>query len=85
MNLLNLVLFFSTKQTVISKFKANDHVCIDDTRFMHFVSSINFFVKSCPKGLCFTRVPPNKNPCIGKELALSIDANEIKIKKKFNS
>ena len=54
--------------------KANDFVCIDDTKFKHFVDSKNFFVKDCAvPGMCFTRKPPNKNPCIGKERALEID------------
>lgn len=57
-----------------SKFKANEFECIDDTKFKHFVDSTNFFVKECPKGLCFTRNPPFKNPCIGKERALEIDS-----------
>jgi hypothetical protein len=56
-----------------TKFKANDFACLDDTRFMHFVDPVNFFVKSCPSGLCFTRKPPAKNPCIGKDRAIEID------------
>lgn len=60
----------------VSGFKANDFVCIDDTKFKHFVDSENFFVKSCSSpGLCFTRVPPNKNPCIGEQRAREIDNN----------
>jgi hypothetical protein len=60
----------------LSGFNANDFVCIDDTKFKHFVDSENFFVKSCSSpGLCFTRVPPNKNPCIGEQRAREIDNN----------
>lgn len=55
-------------------FSANDFQCIDDTFFRHFTSSTDFVVKQCAEqGACFTRVPPNKNPCIGKKLAQQLD------------
>jgi hypothetical protein len=54
--------------------QANDFECIDDTKFKHFISSTEFVVKECPPGLCFTRVPKNKNPCIGKTAAILIDS-----------
>ncbi|KAI9005866.1 hypothetical protein BC832DRAFT_523736, partial [Gaertneriomyces semiglobifer] len=50
-----------------------DHICIDDTRFQKFTSETDFVVQSCPPGFCFTRDPPLKNPCIGKDRALEID------------
>ncbi len=57
-----------------SNFSPNDFACVDDTNFKHFITSTEFVVKSCAvPGSCFTRVPPNKNPCIGKELAQQID------------
>ncbi len=73
MNLKGLFLVSKVLTTSVSKFQANDHVCIDDTKFMHFVSPVKFFVKSCPPGFCFTRSPPSKNPCIGKEATIKID------------
>lgn len=58
----------------LSTFAPNDFVCIDDTRFRQFITSTDFVVKSCAvPGSCFTRVPPNKNPCIGRERAQEID------------
>lgn len=55
----------------------NSFKCIDDTKFKQFIdSSGNFVVNSCPPGFCFTRNPPIKNPCIGKERALKIDGGE---------
>ncbi|KAL2917100.1 hypothetical protein HK105_203164 [Polyrhizophydium stewartii] len=54
-------------------FKAGDFQCIDDTRFKHFTSETAFVEGRCPAGLCFTRSPPLKNPCIGKEAAQRID------------
>lgn len=57
-----------------TQFKANEFECIDDTRFRHYVDSQNFFIKSCSApGLCFTRTPPSRNPCIGKTRAEEID------------
>ncbi len=53
--------------------KANTFECIDDTQYKHFINNDNFVIESCPEGLCFTRVPANKNPCIGQELAQEID------------
>ncbi|KAL2917163.1 hypothetical protein HK105_203227 [Polyrhizophydium stewartii] len=54
-------------------FKAGDLQCIDDTRFKHFTSETAFVEGRCPAGLCFTRSPPLKNSCIGKEAAQRID------------
>lgn len=64
----------SSIKNIDVKVKANDFVCIDNTKFKHFVDPTTFFVKSCAvPGMCFTRKPPAKNPCIGKERALEID------------
>ncbi|KAH6572123.1 hypothetical protein BASA50_001113 [Batrachochytrium salamandrivorans] len=52
---------------------AGEFVCIDDTKFMQFTSATAFVVQSCPPGFCFTRTPPTKNPCVGKENAQRID------------
>ncbi|KAJ2997121.1 hypothetical protein HDV02_005862 [Globomyces sp. JEL0801] len=53
----------------------NSFECIDDTKFKQFVGN-SFVINSCPPGFCFTRNPPNKNPCIGRERALAIDGVE---------
>jgi hypothetical protein len=53
--------------------KANDNICVDDTTFRKFTSATDFVLQQCPPGLCFTRNPPVKNPCIGRERALAID------------
>lgn len=65
-----LQLVFSTP---VFNFNINDFECIDDTQFRHYISDTNFVINNCPPGLCFTRSPPNQNPCIGKDLALQID------------
>lgn len=65
-----LQLVFSTP---VFNFNINDFECIDDTQFRHYISDSNFVINNCPPGLCFTRSPPNQNPCIGKDLALQID------------
>lgn len=58
-----------------TSFQAGDFECIDSTKFKLFTSSTgSFVVNSCPPGFCFTRSPPKKNPCIGKDRALAIDA-----------
>ena len=57
-------------------FKANDFECIDDTSFKHFTSATDFVVNKCAQGMCFTRNPPAKNPCVGKENALRIDKRD---------
>ena len=58
-------------------FKANDFECIDDTRFRHYTNNQgDFVIQSCAvAGLCATRTPPSKNPCIGKERAAEIDGS----------
>jgi hypothetical protein len=53
--------------------QANDNICVDDTTFRKFTSATTFVLQQCPPGLCFTRTPPVKNPCIGRERALAID------------
>lgn len=53
--------------------KANDFVCVDTTTFKHFTSPSDFVLGQCPAGLCFTRVPPAKNPCVGQANAQRID------------
>jgi hypothetical protein len=60
-------------------FAANQFQCLDETRFKHFLSSDpnNFVVNSCPPGLCQTRKPRIKNPCIGAERAAQIDGFQI--------
>ena len=56
--------------------KTNTFQCIDNTEFKHFINENGDFVTNkCPEGFCFTRVPPNKNPCIGEELARQLDNN----------
>lgn len=55
---------------------AGDFECIDDTSFKHFSSETAFTVDKCPAGLCFTRNPKKKNPCIGKANAQRIDGTE---------
>lgn len=69
-----LQLVFSTP---VFNFNINDFECIDDTQFRHYISDTNFVINNCPPGLCFTRSPPNQNPCIGKELALQIDKVDL--------
>lgn len=56
------------------QFKSNDFECLNDTTFRHYTSPTTFILNNCPPGLCFTRIPPNKNPCIGKELAQKLDS-----------
>lgn len=74
--MLSLQLLLLFIKTLTFAFKANDFECIDDTSFRHYIDSDNFVIKRCASsGLCFTRNPPNKNPCIGKVLALQIDKN----------
>jgi hypothetical protein len=59
-----------------SVFVANTFQCIDDTQFRQFTDDNGTFVMgSCPQGLCFTRNPPSRNPCIGKEKAQKIDGS----------
>jgi hypothetical protein len=50
-----------------------DFECIDDTKFKLFTSETSFVVNSCPAGLCATRSPKFKNPCIGRDRAAVID------------
>ncbi|KAI8900162.1 hypothetical protein BC833DRAFT_523817, partial [Globomyces pollinis-pini] len=57
-------------------FKANDFQCIDDTKFRHFITVTDSVEGSCPPGMCATRSPPSKNPCVGKENAARIDKVE---------
>jgi hypothetical protein len=47
--------------------------CIDDTKFKLFTSTNDFVINSCPPGLCATRTPKFKNPCIGRDRATEID------------
>lgn len=68
-------IFFTLFSLVLSQ-APNSFVCIDDTHFKHFITANNFVIQSCPPGMCFTRNPSIKNPCIGKTLALQIDAKE---------
>lgn len=49
--------------------QAGDFQCVDTTNFLHFTSATASVPGACPHGLCFTRTPPNKNPCIGKDAA----------------
>ena len=63
----------NTKPKNVEQRKANTFECIDDTQFKLFTSNSDFIVQSCPKGQCFTRKPPNKNPCVGKANAQRID------------
>ena len=77
---LNLIFLFFMCLTKSKFLKANDFFCINNTFFMHFVDNNgNFVVNQCPKGLCFTRFPPNKNPCIGRIRALEIDFPKLNI------
>jgi hypothetical protein len=55
---------------------ANSFHCIDDTRFQHCTGDATFVVNSCPAGLCATRTPAIKNPCVGRERAAEIDGVE---------
>ena len=52
---------------------ANTFHCLDDTKFQLCTGNDNFVVNSCPVGLCATRSPANKNPCLGSERAAEID------------
>lgn len=69
------VLLFATINLVLTQ-TPNSFVCIDDTNFKHFIDANNFVIQQCPPGLCFTRSPSTKNPCIGKFLAEQIDHKE---------
>jgi hypothetical protein len=51
----------------------NTFQCIDDTQFRMFTGNGQSIVGSCPPGFCFTRTPPNKNPCVGRANAQRID------------
>ena len=55
---------------------SNTFHCLDDTRFQLCTGNDEFVVRSCPVGLCATRSPANKNPCIGRERAAKIDGVE---------
>ena len=61
------------EKTLTQQFKANDNECIDDTRFRKYTSATEFVIQSCPPGMCFTRNPPVKNTCVGRENAIRID------------
>ena len=61
---------------------AGDFVCIDDTRFRQFTGPGKFILGSCPPGFCATRIPPKKNPCIGKANADRVDKGE-KVKRRL--
>jgi hypothetical protein len=53
---------------------ANTFHCLDDTRFELCTGvGSGFVVESCPPGLCATRHPASKNPCIGAARATQID------------
>jgi hypothetical protein len=52
---------------------ANTFHCIDDTKFQQCTGNGTFVVNSCPPGLCATRHPAEKNPCIGAARATQID------------
>jgi PPE-repeat protein len=52
---------------------ANTFHCIDDTRFELCTGNGTFVVNSCPPGLCATRHPPERNPCVGAARATQID------------
>lgn len=71
--MLLFIILQSVFSTPVFNFNINDFECIDDTQFRHYISDTDFVINNCPPGLCFTRSPPNQNPCIGKELALQID------------
>jgi hypothetical protein len=53
--------------------KANEFICVDDTNFKMFTSEVDFVMGQCPKGFCFTRSPPIRNPCVGRANAIRID------------
>jgi hypothetical protein len=55
---------------------ANTFHCIDDTSFQLCTGDGTFVVNSCPPGLCATRTPADRNPCIGRERAAEIDGVE---------
>ena len=52
---------------------ANTFHCVDDTRYQQCIGGDQFVVNSCPAGLCATRHPASKNPCVGAARALEID------------
>jgi hypothetical protein len=53
---------------------ANSFHCLDDTRFQLCTGNGTFVVESCAAaGLCATRHPATKNPCIGADRAKEID------------
>jgi hypothetical protein len=52
---------------------ANTFHCIDDTKFQQCIGGDQFVINSCPAGICATRHPANKNPCVGAARALEID------------
>ena len=54
--------------------QANTFHCLDETRF-ELCTGFNsgFVIESCPPGLCATRHPPDKNPCVGAARATEID------------
>jgi hypothetical protein len=53
---------------------ANSFHCIDDTRFQLCTGNGTFVVEACgAPGLCATRHPAIKNPCIGAQRATEID------------
>jgi hypothetical protein len=53
---------------------ANTFHCLDDTRFELCTGvGTGFVIESCPPGLCATRHPPSRNPCIGAARATQID------------
>jgi len=64
--------FVGTKNLCVKQ-AANTFHCTDDTRFELCTGGDNFVVNSCPQGLCATRHPANKNPCVGADRAREID------------
>jgi hypothetical protein len=52
---------------------ANSFHCIDDTKFQLCTGDGTFVVNSCPRGLCATRHPAIRNPCVGADRAREID------------
>jgi hypothetical protein len=57
---------------------SNTFHCFDDTHFQHCTGNNQFVVSACPPGLCATRSPANKNPCVGKSRAAAIDGTNQK-------
>jgi hypothetical protein len=52
----------------------NTFHCLDDTRFELCTGvGSGFVIESCPPGLCATRHPADRNPCIGAARATTID------------